>query len=72
MLSQLTLKYFEFLAIPLRKKANPEGFFTTDVCTLIVFSVLLLLLLLNVLLYYKLWSLEEAQPYTLLDLQLLK
>ncbi|VEN45147.1 unnamed protein product [Callosobruchus maculatus] len=58
--------------LPVRKKIHPEGMFTTDVCTLIVFSVLLLLLFLNVMLYYKLWSLEEAPPYTFLDLHLFK
>lgn len=40
--------------------------------TWLIFMVLLLLVVLNVALYYKLWMLEEAPPYTLLDLHILK
>ncbi|CAH1114376.1 unnamed protein product [Psylliodes chrysocephalus] len=54
------------------KCKNTEGIFSNEVCTIIVFSVLLLLLVLNVMLYYKLWSLEEAPSYNILDLHLLK
>ncbi|XP_074033206.1 GRAM domain containing 1B isoform X2 [Leptinotarsa decemlineata] len=53
-------------------KKNTEGIFSADICTLIVFSVLLLLLFLNVVLYYKLWSLEDSPSYPILDLHLLK
>ncbi|KAG5861896.1 hypothetical protein JTB14_007495 [Gonioctena quinquepunctata] len=53
-------------------KKHTEGIFTSDVCTLIVFTVLLLLLFLNILLYYKLWSLEDSPSYTLLDLHVLQ
>ncbi|XP_025830543.1 GRAM domain-containing protein 1B isoform X2 [Agrilus planipennis] len=44
----------------------------TDFTTILIFAVLILLVILNVMLYYKLWSLEEAPPYTLLDLHILK
>ncbi|KAJ8962395.1 hypothetical protein NQ318_018379 [Aromia moschata] len=54
------------------RRIQTSGVFSADVCTLIVFSVLLLLLLLNIILYYKLWSLEETSPYTLFDLYMLK
>ncbi|CAH1173491.1 unnamed protein product [Phaedon cochleariae] len=58
-------------SVPSRKKSS-DGIFSTEVCTLIVFSVLLLLLFLNIMLYYKLWSLEEGPPYSILDMHLLK
>ncbi|XP_056647919.1 protein Aster-B-like isoform X1 [Diorhabda sublineata] len=54
------------------KKKITEGIFSSEICTMIVFFVLILLLFLNVMLYYKLWSLEEAPSYNLLDLHLLK
>lgn len=40
--------------------------------TWMVFAVLVVLVILNMALYYKLWTLEEAPPYTLLDLHVLK
>ncbi|GLV31450.1 GRAM domain containing 1B [Carabus blaptoides fortunei] len=40
--------------------------------TWMVLIVLILLVILNVALYYKLWMLEDAPPYTLLDLHVLK
>lgn len=43
-----------------------------DLATLIVFGVLILLVILNILLYYKLWSLEESPPYSIMDLHLIK
>lgn len=55
-----------------RTKASSGNIFTSDWATVIVFTVLILLVVLNVMLYYKLWSLEEAPPYTLLDLHVLK
>lgn len=62
-----------FSASIIRTKALAKGgIFSSDLATLIVFAVLVLLVVLNVLLYYKLWSLEETPPYTLLDLQVLK
>lgn len=61
-----------FVGITHRKKIQGGGVFSTDVCTVIVFFVLVLLLILNVILYYKLWSLEEAPSYTILDLHILK
>ncbi|KAJ8921707.1 hypothetical protein NQ315_010617 [Exocentrus adspersus] len=60
------------ISVPHRKKLQNSGIFSTDVCTIIVLFVLILLLVLNIILYYKLWSLEEAPPYTLLDLHVLK
>lgn len=48
------------------------GVFNSDIATMIVFIVLILLVILNVMLYYKLWSLEEAPPYTILDFHTLK
>lgn len=61
-----------FAGVPHRKKLHTSGIFSTDVCTVIVFFVLILLLILNIILYYKLWSLEETSPYTILDLHVLK
>lgn len=55
-----------------RKKSQSIGLFNSDVATMIVFAVLVVLLLLNVVLYCKLWSLEESPPYTLLDLHILQ
>ncbi|XP_018565494.1 GRAM domain-containing protein 1B isoform X2 [Anoplophora glabripennis] len=60
------------ISVPHRKKLQGSGIFSTDVCTIIVFFVLILLLILNIILYYKLWSLEETSPYTILDLRELK
>ncbi|KAF2903329.1 hypothetical protein ILUMI_02855 [Ignelater luminosus] len=53
-------------------KVSGGGIFSSDLATLIVFGVLILLVILNVMLYYKLWLLEETPPYTLLDLHILK
>ncbi|KAF5270412.1 hypothetical protein FQR65_LT05600 [Abscondita terminalis] len=53
-------------------KVSPGGIFSSDLATLIVFCVLILLVILNVMLYYKLWLLEDMPPYTLLDLHILK
>jgi hypothetical protein len=53
-------------------KISSGGIFSSDVATTIVFTVLILLVILNVMLYFKLWSLEESPPYTLLDLHILK
>uniref|UniRef100_A0A6P7FYF8 Protein Aster-B isoform X3 n=1 Tax=Diabrotica virgifera virgifera TaxID=50390 RepID=A0A6P7FYF8_DIAVI len=58
-------------SVPAKKKPT-EGIFSSEVCTMIVFAVLLMLVVLNVMLYVKLWSLEEAPSYNLLDLHLLK
>ncbi|KAJ3665836.1 hypothetical protein Zmor_001305 [Zophobas morio] len=55
-----------------RMKISSGGIFSSDVATMIVFTVLILLVILNVMLYFKLWSLEESPPYTLLDLHVLK
>jgi hypothetical protein len=55
-----------------RMKISSGGIFSSDVATTIVFTVLILLVILNVMLYFKLWSLEESPPYTLLDLHILK
>ncbi|RZC41619.1 GRAM domain-containing protein 1B-like, partial [Asbolus verrucosus] len=55
-----------------RMKMSSGGVFSSDVATMIVFTVLILLVVLNVMLYFKLWSLEESPPYTLLDLHILK
>ncbi|XP_031334333.1 protein Aster-B-like isoform X3 [Photinus pyralis] len=53
-------------------KVSSSGIFSSDLATLIVFGVLILLVVLNVMLYYKLWLLEDMPPYTLLDLHVLK
>ncbi|KAK4883580.1 hypothetical protein RN001_006899 [Aquatica leii] len=53
-------------------KVSTGGIFSSDLATLIVFGVLILLVILNVMLYYKLWLLEDMPPYTLLDLHILK
>ncbi|EEZ97945.2 protein Aster-B isoform X1 [Tribolium castaneum] len=53
-------------------RISSGGIFSSDVATMIVFTVLILLVVLNVMLYFKLWSLEESPPYTLLDLHVLK
>jgi len=53
-------------------KVSAGGLFSSDLATLIVFGVLILLVVLNVMLYYKLWLLEDTPPYTLLDLHILK
>ncbi|KAK5650620.1 hypothetical protein RI129_001649 [Pyrocoelia pectoralis] len=53
-------------------KVSSSRIFPSDLATLIVFGVLILLVVLNVMLYYKLWLLEDMPPYTLLDLHVLK
>lgn len=55
-----------------RNKISSGGVFSSDTATMIVFTVLILLVVLNVMLYFKLWSLEESPPYTLLDVHILK
>ncbi|CAH0553389.1 unnamed protein product [Brassicogethes aeneus] len=59
------------LTAPGRKKVHPNGLFSSDTVTIIVFIVLMVLVFLNVMLYMKLWSLEETPPYTI-DLQILQ
>ncbi|CAG9858589.1 unnamed protein product [Phyllotreta striolata] len=63
--------FFVIADSPVKIK-NTESIFSSEICTMIVFTVLLLLLVLNVMLYYKLWSLEDTSPYNMLDLHLLK
>ncbi|KAF5288678.1 hypothetical protein FQA39_LY15320 [Lamprigera yunnana] len=53
-------------------KVPNGGLFSSDLATLVVFGVLILLVILNVMLYYKLWLLEDMPSYTLLDLHILK
>ncbi|KAF7264549.1 hypothetical protein GWI33_023065 [Rhynchophorus ferrugineus] len=61
------------LNIPRKKLSHSGGgIFTTDVCTAIIFGVLLLLLIINVMLYFKLWSLEEVSPGNFFDPRLLQ
>ncbi|XP_049820316.1 protein Aster-B-like isoform X2 [Aethina tumida] len=59
------------VVIPGRKKLQPCGLFSSDTVTLIVFFVLMILVFLNVMLYMKLWSLEESPPYTI-DVQVIQ
>ncbi|XP_060524712.1 protein Aster-B-like isoform X2 [Cylas formicarius] len=58
--------------IPRKKLFHSNGVFSTDICTIIVFVVLLVLLVINVLLYTKLWNLEEAPSYRFSDFHALK
>lgn len=60
------------LNIPRKKMSHTGGIFTTDVCTAIIFGVLLLLLIINVMLYLKLWSLEEVSPSSFFDPRVLQ
>lgn len=60
-----------FSDVPCRNRQS-GGIFNFDIKMLIVLLALIILLILNVLLYYKLWSLEESSPYTVLDLHVLQ
>lgn len=65
--------YFFSVSISRTKKIPLRStIFRSDFSTLIVFTVLVILVILNLLLYYKLWSLEESPPYTILDLHVLR
>lgn len=71
-LHTLPMYSLEDVGISIPRKKYSSGVFTTDVCTALVFGVLLLLLIINVMLYYKLWSLEEGPTTNLFDFNNLK
>lgn len=68
-----TINIFSFPtgSIIRNKSMAHSSILKSDLSAIIVFFVLILLVVLNVLLYYKLWSLEET-PYKLIDLNVLK
>lgn len=54
------------------KRGSVGSTFGSDLSIVIVFGALVLLVILNIMLYYKLWALEETPPFPVLELPTLK